>query len=139
MSGDMWHVRNTHEAEMFSKFVLSELEAGRVRVYKLTKGSRTLKQNGAIWAFLTRLANEFNARGVTLRAVVDVISNRIDVDWDKDVAKATIWNPIMEAITKKDSSRELEIDEVKTIVASVQRMAASNFDINVPFGAEELE
>jgi len=138
MSGEMWRVRNKQEAEFFIKYITEHAETGQERIYSIQRGDRTGKQNAALWAALTAVAGELNARGVTLRSVADVIEGRVEVNWNKDAVKSSVWNPIQLAITGKKSSTDLDTTEFSTVVGSFQRCMADNFDINVRFGQESL-
>ena len=134
-----WHINSKERADHLHEFLLRSISEGRDIILSEKEYNRSERQNRAIWAFLTDLAQQMEARGITLRDAQEAISTRIDVRWDKDVARVNIWGPIQEAITKKKSTTTLTNEDLTKIVESVQRFAASNFDIQVGFGFDGLE
>jgi DNA polymerase IIIc chi subunit len=135
-SGTFWHIKNRHTAEMLHNFLLRSLEDGKQTLLEEKQGNRTIQQNAAMWAFLSELATQFEARGITLADAQQVISSRIEVPWDKNIVKVNCWNPIQRVIADKQSSTTLDKDELRKIAESVQRFAADNFDIHVRFGID---
>lgn len=134
--GNFWLIRTKTNAEMLHEFLLRSLDEGKQTLLKEEQGNRTIQQNAAMWAFLSELATQFEARGITLADAQQVISSRIEVPWDKNIVKVNCWNPIQRVIADKKSSTTLDKDELRKIAASVQRFAADNFDIHVPFGID---
>lgn len=134
-----WLIRSKDNADQLHEFLLRSIEEGRDTILSEKEYNRSERQNRATWAFMSDLAQHMDARGITLRDAQEAISTRIDVRWDKDVVRVNIWGPIQEAITKKKSTTTLTNAELTKIVESVQRFAASNFDIQVGFGFDGLE
>ena len=134
--GTFWRIRSKETADTLHQFLLRSLEAGKEILLEEQQGNRTIQQNAAMWAFLSELAKEFEARGITLADAQTIISSRIEVPWDKNIVKVNCWNPIQRVIADKKSSTTLDKDELRKIAESVQRFAADNFDIHVPFGID---
>ena len=134
--GTFWRIRSKETADTLHQFLLRSLEEGKEILLEEQQGNRTIQQNAALWAFLSELAKEFEARGITLADAQTVISSRIEVPWDKNIVKVNCWNPIQRVIADKKSSTTLDKDELRKIAESVQRFAADNFDIHVPFGID---
>ena len=134
--GTFWRIRSKETADTLHQFLLRSLEEGKEILLEEQQGNRTIQQNAAMWAFLSELAKEFEARGITLADAQTVISTRIEVPWDKNIVKVNCWNPIQRVIADKKSSTTLDKDELRKIAESVQRFAADNFDIHVPFGID---
>ena len=134
--GTFWRIRSKETADTLHQFLLRSLEEGKEILFEEQQGNRTIRQNAALWAFLSELAKEFEARGITLADAQTVISSRIEVPWDKNIVKVNCWNPIQRVIADKKSSTTLDKDELRKIAESVQRFAADNFDIHVPFGID---
>ena len=120
----------------FTSSCLGVWKRARKSCLRNSRATGLLQQNAAMWAFLSELATEFEARGITLADAQTVISTRIEVPWDKNIVKVNCWNPIQRVIADKKSSTTLDKDELRTIAESVQRFAADNFDIHVPFGID---
>ena len=134
--GTFWRIRSKETADTLHQFLLRSLEEGKEILLEEQQGNRTIAQNAAMWAFLSELAKEFEARGITLADAQTIISSRIEVPWDKNIVKVNCWNPIQRVIADKKSSTTLDKDELRKIAESVQRFAADNFDIHVPFGID---
>ena len=134
--GTFWRIRSKETADTLHRFLLRSVEEGKEILLEEQQGNRTIQQNAAMWAFLSELAKEFEARGITLADAQTVISSRIEVPWDKNIVKVNCWNPIQRVIADKKSSTTLDKDELRKIAESVQRFAADNFDIHVPFGID---
>ena len=134
--GTFWRIRSKETADTLHRFLLRSVEDGKEILLEEQQGNRTIQQNAAMWAFLSELATEFEARGITLADAQTVISSRIEVPWDKNIVKVNCWNPIQRVIADKKSSTTLDKDELRKIAESVQRFAADNFDIHVPFGID---
>ena len=74
---------------------------------------RTTKQNKALHAYFTLLANTLNEAGLDMRVV---LKPEIAIEWTPKTVKEKLWKPIQEALLDKKSTTELlkkqDIDKV---------------------------
>lgn len=100
-------------------------------VYKGEK-RRTYNQNRAMWLWLTQVALGLNAAGLEQRAVMSKMREGFDVPWTKDTAKENLYKPIMEAMTGKRSSTELDTVEPSLVCDTLGRWLSENFGYEPP-------
>ena len=95
--------------------------------YKVSypKGNRTVTQNSAMWQWLTMVAEGLNDAGLEQRTVLSKMREGFDVPWNKDTAKQNMYNPIMEAMTGKTSSTELDTVEPSKVCETLGRWLSS--------------
>jgi len=135
MSGDRWVVDDDHTAEMFIQFVKSQVKAGRPLEFRWSSAdTRSNKQNNAMWLWLEFLSIALNDAGLDMRKM---LKPSISIPWTKDLAKAYLWNPIQEALTKKKSSTKLSKDEFAIVHETLARHLAESKGIAVPFPTRE--
>ncbi len=98
-----------------------------------TKGERskrTTLQNRAIHKYCANLAKALNDAGYDMRRT---IKPEIDIPWAMDTAKEHLWRTIQKAQLGKDSTTQLETNEVSLVYETLNRHMASKFGITVPF------
>jgi hypothetical protein len=71
--------------------------------------NRTQRQNNALHLVLGGLAETLNDSGLETKAVMSV--KEVDVPWTKETVKALLYKPILEAMTGKDSTTEMDTVE----------------------------
>ena len=94
------------------------------------KGTRTNKQNGALHLFLRKLSNALNDAGFDMKRV---LKEEVDIPWSDKSAKEFLWHPVQKAMFKKESSADLDTDEVSKVYETINRHLANKFGVSVPF------
>jgi hypothetical protein len=88
-----------------------------------------------LWKFFTLLAEELNAGGLDMRAV---LRKDVMVEWNKNSVHDYLWLPIQKALTQKSSTTELDkLEEITKIYDTLNRHLGTSFGISVPFPSEE--
>lgn len=91
---------------------------------------RTLQQNKAIHKYCSLLAKELNDAGLDMKVV---LKPEVDIPWNGESVKEYLWRPIQKYLLQKQSSTELETDEVSKVYDVVNRLIGEKHGIHVPF------
>lgn len=75
-----------------------------------TKNKRTLRQNRSLHKYCTEVANELNAHGISLKAIV----TRVNVDWTMEAVKSVL-QAIAKAKFGKAHTSELTTTEIQDV------------------------
>jgi len=97
---------------------------------------RTPKQNNSMHLYFQQVADHLNEQGLDMRTV---LKPGIDIPWTKDTVKEFIWKPVQDKMLFKNSTTELDSDEVNDVYATIQRMLAEKHGVDVPFPEMWLE
>lgn len=73
---------------------------------------RTLTQNDSLHLFYKKLADELNGKGMYMQVV---LKPTYELRWDTKAVKEHLWKPIQNALLKKESTTELDTDEVSKV------------------------
>ena len=95
---------------------------------------RTLTQNAALHLLFTRLAEAMDAAGYD---VTHVLKHDADIPWNPVLVKELLWRPVMEAMTEKFSTTELDRVEIGHIYEVLNRHLGQKLGIHVPFPCDE--
>ncbi len=119
---------------VMSEEMQNEFKEGNFYAFKLVKYSdkrkRTLLQNASLHLYFTKLAKALNDSGQDMRRV---ISEEIDIPWSDYTVKEHLWRGLQKAMTNKDSTTELETDEVSKIYDTLSRHLSVKRGISVAF------
>lgn len=97
--------------------------------------TRTNQQNKALHKFCAMLADELNARGLDMRKV---LKPGVEIPWDGERVKESVFKPVMNAMyPEKDSTTQLETDEVSRVYDVINRHMIDKFEVAVPFPSKE--
>lgn len=99
-----------------------------------TKGERakrTILQNASIHKYCLLLANQFNEAGLDMKAVLE--TKTVSVEWSMVSVKEVIWRPIQLALFDKESSTQLETDQVSKVYEQIARHLSENLNITQSF------
>jgi len=91
---------------------------------------RTQQQNKAIHKYLAMLSEALNDAGFS---VMKVMRHDAEIPWSPENAKELLWRPIQEALLDKDSTTELDSDQVSKIYDVINRHLAEKTGVHVPF------
>ena len=103
---------------------------------KRVNNQRSVRQNSAMHLWFTQVSEEMNDVGVPL---VVQIGNRekIERPWNALSVKNLIFRPVMEAITDKKSTTQLERGELDKVLEPIMKWLAEDWMISIPFPSEE--
>jgi hypothetical protein len=93
-------------------------------------GTRTSRQNRAMHLFFARLVKALNDAGLDMKKV---LKPEIDIPWSQTAVKEFLWKPLQLVITDKESTKDLNTDEVTVIYDALNRHLSNKFGVSVPF------
>jgi len=91
---------------------------------------RTPKQNASIRVFDRLLADELNAKGHTVKFVLDKMKTGSDLEWTPTAVHDLIWLTMQKAITGKESSTELDTLQPSYIHKTLMAWMVENMEID---------
>ena len=94
------------------------------------KPRRTDKQNRALHAYFTLLADELNDAGFDLKKT---IRGNIDIPWTPEMIKNLIWRPVQKNHLGKESTTKLSTGDVDKIYNIINRELGTRLGLYVPF------
>jgi len=83
--------------------------------------SRTLTQNKALHLWFDMLACALNDAGFDQVKVIDIMEDGIDIPWSKETVKQILYKPILEAMTNKTSTSEMDTVEPSKVYDTLSR------------------
>src|SRR3990167_4894290 len=95
---------------------------------------RTDAQNRSLHLYFEMLAEALNDAGYSVQKT---LKQDIEIPWNKTLIKELIWRPVMEAMTDKESTTELNTVEPSEIHAVLSRHLGERFGIMVDWPNEE--
>ncbi len=103
--------------------------------FQIKTGQRTLLQNNAVHQYFENVATALNDAGLEIH--MEYLGKAIEVPWTKESVKERLWLPIMETMTGKTHTADLERNEVSPIYDVLARHLAEKHAISVPFPQED--
>ena len=94
------------------------------------KAKRTLLQNKSMHKYYSMLAEALNSAGWDMRKT---LKPGIEIPWTDISVKERLWKPIQDAMYDKQSTTQLETDEVSAVYEVLNRNTASKLGVSVPF------
>lgn len=94
---------------------------------------RTDQQRKAIEVYCRELAKTLNDAGLDQRAVLAQMREGVEISWNQDTVKDTLWRRIQVAILGKESTTKLNADEVTRVYDTLNRWTGTTFGIAVQF------
>ena len=98
-------------------------------------GQRTKLQNNAVHQYFENVATALNDAGLEIH--MEYLGKAIEVPWTKESVKERLWLPIMETMTGKSHTADLERNQVSPIYDVLARFLAEKQGISVPFPQED--
>jgi hypothetical protein len=95
---------------------------------------RSDTQNKSLHLYCEHLAQELNDAGFDMRKA---LRHDIDISWNKQMVKEYIWRPVQESLFQKNSTTELNRQEVNEVWMHLNRFVSEKFGLYVPFPSEE--
>lgn len=94
------------------------------------KSRRTTLQNRALHKFCSLLSEALNSSGWDMKRT---LSKQAEIPWNADTAKQWLWKPIQKAMFNKESTTELDTNEVSQVYEVLNRHTSSKFGVSIPF------
>ena len=98
-------------------------------------GQRTIPQNSAIHLYLKWLCEGLNDAGFDMVTTLEKFqSKNLEIPWTPEFAKDRLWRPVQVAVTRKESSTDLEKTEVSKVYEVLNRHLSDKLGIQgIPF------
>jgi ABC-type phosphate/phosphonate transport system ATPase subunit len=97
--------------------------------------NRSSQQNKALHKYLSDLANELEAHGITQKMFIDELKG-----WDIPITKEflkMIWKLKQKKMFLTDSTTKLKTDQVSQVYDAVNMFTSTVFGVSTPFPSEE--
>ena len=88
---------------------------------------RTIQQNKAMHKFFEQLAEVLNDAGFDMKKVM---KPEVDIYWTAENIKEFLWKPIQEALFIKQSTTELNTDQVSRVHETLMRHLCEKLKID---------
>lgn len=89
---------------------------------------RTLQQNKSIRVFDRLLAAELNAKGYTVKLVLDKMKTGTEVPWTESAVHELLWKRMQKGLTGKESSTELDTIQPSDIHQTLMNWCVENLE-----------
>jgi hypothetical protein len=94
------------------------------------KLKRTLQQNKAMHKYFADVAESLNDAGYDMKKT---LKPEVEIPWTPASVKSHLWKPIQEAMMLKDSTTELQTDQVSAVYSVLSRHLSAKLGVNVSF------
>lgn len=102
-----------------------------------TVAHRTLRQNRAMHLWFSKVAQELNAGGYSVKQVLE---KKIEIEWTQDLVKEALWRPVQKVTVRKNSTTKLrKSQEIDIVYDHLNRFLGENFGIYVEWPHFESE
>lgn len=95
---------------------------------------RSEQQNKALHLFFKLLSEELNDAGLYINLV---LSKDIEHPWSDKLIKELIWRPVMKSYVGKESTADLNTDDINKIYDVINKHLGEKFLTHVPFPSME--
>ena len=95
----------------------------------MTDKQRTNAQNRALHLWCRLLSDTLNEAGLDQR---EVLLPSVDIPWNEQSVKESLWRPIQEAVINKESTAEAETDEYNKVYEVLSRHLSSKLGVTPP-------
>lgn len=117
---------------------LKKIEADTDKSFELIissdTGKRTDQQNRALHLWFTQLSTALNEGGYDMRAV---IREGVDIFWSPFTVKDHLWRPVQKALLGKESTKDLNKDEIDKVFDVINKAVGERCGVHVPFPSWE--
>ena len=101
---------------------------------KFEQNKRTIQQNKALHLWFTLLAEELNNAGLDMRKT---LKSEVEIPWSPQTIKEYLWRPVQIAQLQKQSTTELNTDEIDKVWKTLNRHISEKFGLYIPFPSIE--
>lgn len=99
-----------------------------------TPRTRTITQNSSIHKYCQILSDKFNEAGLDMQTV---LAEGTSIPWSESKVKEDIWRTVQIALTGKESTKDLNTDEVSKVYDVVNRHLSQTFGVSVQFPSRD--
>ena len=103
-------------------------------VIEIKMGVRTTKQNSSMHLYFSQLAKALNDAGYHM---FRTLKEGAEIDWTDASIKKEVWGKVMEPLTGKKHTSDLERNEVSEVYENVNRFIATRTGVMVPFPSKD--
>jgi len=96
----------------------------------LNNSQRTLTQNACIRVFDRLLADELNAKGYTVKLVLDRMKTGAEVEWTPSSVHELLWKVMQKGVTGQASSTELDTVQPSDIHKTLMAWMVEHMEID---------
>jgi ADP-heptose:LPS heptosyltransferase len=100
---------------------------------KSARASRTALQNRAEHKYFYLLAKALNDAGLDMVATMKKLSKNAMIPWSPLAIKERLWKPVQKDTYSKESTTELDTDEVSVVYEALNRVTSDKLGVSVPF------
>lgn len=100
---------------------------------KGTKALITALQMRSIHLYFKMLAEALNAAGLDMKAVMEKLSKNALIPWSASAIKERLWRPVMIDTFGKESTTQLETDEISVTYEALNNVTGSQLGVSIPF------
>ena len=97
------------------------------------KATITALQMRSIHLYFSMLADALNAAGLDMKAVMAKLSKNAMIPWSASAVKERLWRPVIIDTYGKESTTELETEEVSGAYEALNEVTSSQLGIGVQF------
>ena len=132
--GDIF-IHNEHQLNAYVEHLKLKLaKEGRLKVSVKAAKTRTLTQNNSIHRYCEMLSEAFNEAGLDMEKV---LAKGTQIPWSETNVKELIWRKVQIPLTGKESTTDLETNEVSKVYDVVNRHISSTFGLFIPFPSKD--
>jgi len=128
------YITNPEELKAYASELLNVNIPEHGLIAEIRFGVRTTKQNNAMHKYFTMLADTLNDAGLDQRKVM---KPSFFLSWSLSSVKKNLWGQIMEPLTGKTKTSELERNEVSEVYELLSRNLAEKFGVLVDFPSKD--
>jgi hypothetical protein len=133
---ERWLVEKKQDAEFFNKFVLSEVEAGRGRLYTIVRANRSNKQNNTLHLLFRQLAEALNEAGFE---IPHPFKRDLEIPYTEHSVKDLLYRPIVESLYGESSSAKLDAQQMSESMDILVDAVNRNTGVLVQVPTQELD
>jgi hypothetical protein len=90
---------------------------------------KTAKQRASLHVWCEQMAELLNALGLDQRKV---LKPSVEIPWSKDAVKSLIYKPVLDAMTGKKSTEDMNTVEPTQVLEVIARHMAQNHSVTIP-------
>ena len=105
---------------------------GEGYLVEVSRNTRTQKQNKCLHGWLGLLAQRLNDAGYGVRKTLALLNKDFEMPWGTNSVKDLLYRPVMEAMTGKESTKDLDTIEPSDICQKVGARVSELTGITAP-------
>ena len=126
-----WDLSTPDKRRHFDEYVSQMILAGKKPIIKFEAPEHlvTRRQQNALHKWCGLVADFLNDAGLDMKRV---LKPEVDIPWTKESVKEALWKPVLDAMTNKDSTTEMDTKEPDAVYRTIQRHMSQRFGITLP-------